>query len=214
MHVINYAKLVEISVNSILLISAVKLVWDDVRRKFSSRAEERKKMITGGDVRKWKIEGYKRQLDPINDAKELLENTDFSIVVHAVQSVMHYCIKRSKGQHHEDFIKDTVSDYLCGVKEFQPYLERDSNFKVMEEHIGFREMGQFWLMGDGELIPKALGNDVTALRKYLLYYLFLINHGLNYRGRFDKDNDQLPEYNENSYATDIHKLLVGTLKKF
>ena len=171
-------------------------------------------MITGGDVRKWKAEGYKRQIDPINDAKEILDNSDIGIVVHAVQSVMHYCVESSKDQHHKNFIRDTVSDYLCGIKEFQPYLERDSNFKIMEEHIGFREMGQFWIMGDGDLIPKALGNDVTALRKYLLYYLFLINHGLDYGGRFENDNDKLPGYNVSTYTTDIHKLLVETLMKF
>jgi len=171
-------------------------------------------MITGGDVKKWKADGYKRQIDPINDAKDILANSNFSIVVHAVQNVMHYCIESSKGKHHEDFIRNTVSDSLCGVEEFQPYLERDSNFKVMEEHIGFREMGQFWIMGDGDLIPNALGSDVTALRKYLLYYLFLINHGLDYREKFEIVNDDLPEYNENIYATDIHEMLVQTLIKF
>ena len=127
---------------------------------------------------------------------------------------MHYCVEKSKGQHHENFIRDTVSDSLCGVEEFQPYLERDSNFKVMEEHIGFREMGQFWIMGDGDLIPRALGNDVTALRKYLLYYLFLINQGLDYYGKVEKNKNNLPEYNENTYTTDIYELLVETLKKF
>jgi len=171
-------------------------------------------MITSGDVKKWKLEGFKRQIDPINDAKELLENTDFSIVVHAIQSVMHYCVEFSKGKHHEDFIRNTVSATLCGVKEFQSYLERDSNFKVMEEHIGFREMGQFWIMGDGELIPKALGSDVIALRKYLLYYLFLIHHGLDYRGSFEENDNELPKYNEITYITNIHDLLVGTLGKF
>lgn len=171
-------------------------------------------MITGGDVRKWKLEEYNHKIDPINDAKEILENSDFNIVVNAVQSVMHYCVEKSKGQHHENFIKDTVSDILCGIKEFQPYLERDSNFKVMEEHIGFREMGQFWIMGDGDLIPKALGNDVTALRKYLLYYLFRINRGLDNLGRTKEDNNELPEYNKDTYATDIHNLLVGALRKF
>ena len=171
-------------------------------------------MITGGDVRKWKAEGYKRQIDPINDAKDILENSDISDTVHAVQSVMHYCVESSKGKHHEDFIRTTVSDILCGVKEFEPFLERDPNFKIMEEHIGFREMGQFWIMGDGDLIPKALGNDITALRKYLLYYLYLINHGLDYCGRFEENNDELPEYNENTYTTDIHELLAETLIKF
>ena len=192
----------------------IKLVWLHIKGKHSYRGTERKQMITAADVKKWKTEGYKRQIDPIKDAKEILGNSDFNIVVHTVQSVVHYCVEISNGLHHENFIKDTVSDYLCGVKEFQPYLERDSNFKVMEEHIGFREMGQFWIMGDGDLIPKALGNDLTALRKYLLYYLFLINRGLEYRGRLKEYNDELPEYNENTYTIDIHKLLVKSLMKF
>ena len=141
-------------------------------------------MITSRDVKQWKLEGHKRKIDPINDSKQLLENPDFSIVIHSIQSVVHYCVEISNGKHDKNFIKETVSDYLCGVKEFQSYLMRNSNFKIMEEHIGFREMGQFWIMGDGDLIPDALGNNLISLRKYLFYYLFLINYGLDYRGSF------------------------------
>ena len=72
-------------------------------------------MITSGDVRKWKREGYKRQIDPINDAKELLKHSDLSIVIQSIQSVMHYCVDSSRGQHPEDFIRNTVSDYVCVV---------------------------------------------------------------------------------------------------
>ena len=129
------------------MLEAKTLLWSNRKGR---------RMITGGDVRKWKEDGYKRQIDPVKDAEKILANQDVGVTVHIVQSVMHYCVDNSKGQHHEDFIRDVVSDYLCGVEEFRSYLEKDSNFKVMEEHIGFREMGQFWIMGDGELIPKAL----------------------------------------------------------
>ena len=171
-------------------------------------------MITWGDVRKWKADGYNRQIDPAKDAEEILANPDFCNTIYTVQGLMNYCVEKSESRHPDNFIRNAASDHLINVKVFRPYLEKDDKFQVMEEHIGFREAGEFWIVGDGDNIPWALRDDETNLRKYLLYYLFLINYGLDYRGHFDGDDAELPEYKEDTYDTDIKKLLVETLAKF
>ena len=151
----------------------------------------------------WKVEGYKRKINPEEDAKAILSIEDPHELTETITNITEYCVEQSEGNIHEDFTRDNAYHHLLHVPEWEEAIRGNEEFEVWEED------GELEIIGPGETLPYILNQD--EVKQFAFLFMTLIISGLDYDN--ETEDGSYPPYSNAIFEVKKAGLLVGMLEK-
>ena len=151
----------------------------------------------------WKAEGYKRKINPEEDAKAILSIEDPHELTETITNITEYCVEQSEGHIHEDFTRDNAYHHLLHVPEWEAAIRGNEEFEVWEED------GELEIIGPGETLPYILNQD--EVKQFAFLFMTLIISGLDYDN--ETEDGSYPPYSNAIFEEKKAGLLVEMLEK-
>jgi hypothetical protein len=151
----------------------------------------------------WKAEGYKRKINPEEDANAILSIEDPYDLAATITMLTEYCVEQSEGNIHEDFTRDKAYRHLLHVPEWEAAIRESGEFEIYEED------GELDIMGPEEMLPQFLDED--ELKRFAFLFMTLIISGLDYDN--ETEEGSYPPYSNAIFEEQKAGLLVEMLEK-